>query len=193
MIAARPPDAAPVVRASAEALPFADDAFDAAMAVLTVHHWSDWRAGAAELRRVARGPVVVLTWDPRHSDDLWLVPEYLPEIGDFDRGHFPLTEELLAALGGGEIRPVPIPHDCRDGFLGAYWRRPEAYLDPEAQAAISALALLPAEVRERGISALAEDVRSGTWQARHAALLRETELELGYRLVIADGRLSHNN
>jgi SAM-dependent methyltransferase len=181
MIAAR---STPAVRAYAEDLPFADGAFDAAMAVLTVHHWSDWRAGARELRRVARGPVVVLTWDAARTHDLWLVHDYLPELADIDHARFPAPEELLAALGGGEIRPVPISHDCRDGFLGAYWRRPRAYLDPEAQQAISALALLDRAVRERGLEALARDLESGTWAERHAELLERTELDLGYRLLI---------
>jgi len=182
MIAAR---ATPAVQASAEALPFADGSFDAAMAVLTVHHWTDWRAGAAELRRVARGPAVVLTWDPAWARALWLVDEYLPELAEVDAHRFPTPEQLLDALGGGELRTVPISHDCRDGFLGAYWRRPEAYLDPEAQQAISALAMLDPAVRERGLSEMARDLESGAWAARHADLVNRTELDLGYRLVVA--------
>ena len=126
MIAAR---ATPAVQGVAEALPFADDAFDAAMAVLTIHHWSDWRAGVLELRRVARGPVVVLMWDSDHTHDLWLL-EYLPELDEYDRGLFARPSELLEALGGGSVQTVPISHDCQDGFLGAYWRRPAEYLVP---------------------------------------------------------------
>jgi SAM-dependent methyltransferase len=181
MIAARP---TPAVQARAEDLPFADDAFDAAMAVLTIHHWTDWRAGASEMRRVARGPVVVLTWDPRHTRDLWLADEYLPELADLDRSRFPTPEQLLDVLGGGDIQTVPISHDCRDGFLGAYWRRPEAFLDPEVQQAVSALAMLDPAVRERGLTALAEDLESGAWAARHADLANRTALDLGYRLVV---------
>ena len=175
----------PSVQAYAEALPFADDAFDAAMAVLTVHHWSDWRAGAAELRRVARDRVVVLTFDPAWTRALWLVDEYLPELAEIDLPRFPTPEQLLEALGGGELRTVPISHDCRDGFLGAYWRRPERYLDPGAQQAISALAMLGPAVRERGLNALERDLESGAWLARHADLTDRMALDLGYRLVIA--------
>jgi SAM-dependent methyltransferase len=180
MIAAR---ATPAVQASAEALPFGDDAFDAAMAVLTIHHWSDWRAGLAEMRRVARGPVVVLTFDPRRAHDFWLVEEYLPELAAFD-AVAPTPAQLLDVLGGGEIRSVPISHDCRDGFLGAYWRRPAEYLEPEVQQSISSLATLDPAVRERGLSALAGDLESGAWAARHSDLAGRTALDLGYRLVV---------
>ncbi len=154
------------------------------MAVLTIHHWTDWRAGAAELRRVARDRVVILTFDPTWCRTLWLVDEYLPEVADIE-AHFPTPAQVLEALGGGEIRTVPISHDCRDGFFGAYWRRPHAYLDPDAQQAISALARLDSAIRERGLSALAHDLESGEWAARHADLADRTELDLGYRLVIA--------
>ena len=174
----------PSVQARAEALPFADDTFDAAMAVLTVHHWTDWRAGAVELRRVARERVVILTFDPAWSRKLWLVDEYLPELAEIE-AHFPTPAQVLEALGGGEIRTVPISHDCRDGFFGAYWRRPERYLDPDAQQAISALAMLDPSIRERGLSALARDLESGEWTSRHADLADRMELDLGYRLVIA--------
>jgi SAM-dependent methyltransferase len=180
MIAAR---ATPAVRASAEALPFADDSFDAAMAVLTIHHWADWRAGALELRRVASGPVVVLMWDSDHTRDLWLF-EYLPELDDYDRGLFARPSELLEVLGGGDVRTVPISHDCQDGFLGAYWRRPAEYLVPEAQLAISSLAQLDPAIRERGLARLERDLADGTWARRHAHLLERTELDLGYRLVV---------
>jgi SAM-dependent methyltransferase len=181
MIAAR---ARPAVQAAAEALPFPDASFEAAMAVLTLHHWTDWRAGVRELRRVATGPIVIFTWDPAHSGAFWLTAEYLPELGDFDRAQFPAPFELLDALGGGRVETVPISHDCRDGFLGAYWRRPREYLAPEAQQAISSLALLDRAVRERGLGALARDLEDGTWAARHADLLDRTGSDLGYRLLI---------
>jgi SAM-dependent methyltransferase len=163
----------------AEALPFEDKSFDAAMAVLTIHHWPDWRRGVAEMHRVARERVVIFTFDPRCVHHLWLVSEYLPELGDFDAARFPLPEEL------GEPRVVEIPHDCRDGFQGAYWRRPELYLDPIAQRAISSLELLPAPVKARGLEALRADLESGAWAARHADLLERRSLDLGYRLAVA--------
>jgi SAM-dependent methyltransferase len=174
----------PSVQAYAEALPFADAAFDAGMAVLTIHHWSDWRAGAAELRRVARDRVVILTFEPAWSRKLWLVDEYLPELADIE-AHFPSPAQILEALGGGEIRTVPISHDCRDGFFGAYWRRPHAYLDPDVQQSISSLAKLDPAIRERGLGELARDLESGAWAERHADLADRMELDLGYRLVIA--------
>ncbi|HEX6027057.1 MAG TPA: methyltransferase domain-containing protein [Solirubrobacter sp.] len=174
----------PAVQAYAEDLPFADDAFDAAMAVLTIHHWTDWRKGAAELRRVARDRVVVFTFEPSWSRALWLVDEYLPELADIE-AHFPTPAQVLEALGGGEIQTVPISHDCRDGFFGAYWRRPHAYLDPDVQQSISSLALLDPAVRERGLGALDRDLGSGAWEQRHADLIDRPELDLGYRLVIA--------
>jgi SAM-dependent methyltransferase len=163
----------------AEALPFADDSFDAAMAVLTVHHWTDWRRGVAEMHRVARERVVILTWDPHRTRDLWLVAEYLPELGEIDVARFPRPEEL------GEVQVIEIPHDCVDGFQGAYWRRPEMYLDPVAQRAISSLELLPEAVKARGLDALRADLKSGAWAERHADLLERESLDLGYRLVVA--------
>ena len=108
--------AAPVVRAVAEALPFAGDAFDAAMAVLTIHHWPDWRAGVAELRRVAASRVVILTWDPEAGAGFWLL-DYFPGILALDRDRFPALDALLAGTGG-RAEVVPVPHDCQDGFLG---------------------------------------------------------------------------
>jgi SAM-dependent methyltransferase len=176
MIAAR---ATPAIQASAEALPFADDSFDAAMAVLTIHHWTDWRAGVRELRRVARDRVVIFTHDSRHNRSLWLVDEYLPELVDFA---LPPPEDVLP---DAEIEVVEIPHDCQDGFLCAYWRRPERYLDPDAQRAISALATLDPAVLARGMTKLTQDLQSGAWARRHADLLDRLALDLGYRLLVA--------
>src|SRR4051794_32208910 len=128
MIAQRPPGAAPVVRATAEQLPLADGTVDAAMAVMTIHHWSDWRAGVAEMRRGARGRVVVWSFDPEAIDGLWLVRDYLPELVDFERARCPPVEEFAAALGGARVEDVPIPRDCRDGVLAAFFAQPERYL-----------------------------------------------------------------
>ncbi|HLA63422.1 MAG TPA: class I SAM-dependent methyltransferase, partial [Rhodothermales bacterium] len=113
MIAQRPPGAAPVMQASAEALPFADGAFDAAMAVLTIHHWADWRRGVAEMARVAR-TVVILTWDPAH-EGFWLTRDYFPDFIPLDRASFPPIDALVSALGGADTQPVPVPGDCTDG------------------------------------------------------------------------------
>lgn len=178
----RPAGSAPVALAVAEALPFADGVFDAAMAVLTLHHWRDWRAGVGELRRVARR-TAILTWDPAHAG-FWLVADYFPDLLAHDRRIFPPITALQDALGGGTARVVPVPHDCTDGFLGAYWRRPERYLDAGARGAISSFARVQ-QVRER-LERLATDLADGTWQRRHGALGARDELDLGYRLVVAD-------
>ena len=121
MIRQRPAGAAPVVRACAEALPFADDAADAVMALLTVHHWSDLEAGIAELRRVARRRIVVLTWDQRVIRSFWLVRDYLPQAAAFDDTRAVPVDRLAELLGGARVEAVPVPHDCTDGFGAAYW------------------------------------------------------------------------
>ena len=186
MIAARPPGAAPCVLAAAESLPFPDGAFDAAMAVLTVHHWSDAAAGLRELRRVARRRVVLFTWDPAFDDQLWLTATYLPAIRDRDRAIFPSLPAILAGLQphrGAAVDPVPIPADCADGFLGAWWRRPEAYLDPALANGISSFRELPDEVIKPGLERLAADLESGEWARRCGWVMELDELDLGYRLV----------
>jgi SAM-dependent methyltransferase len=184
MLRQRPRGAAAAVQAAAGDLPFADGAFGAALAVLTVHHWPERGRGLAELARVARERVVVLTWDPRAPCAFWLVDEYFPALVDVDRSIFPTIEELRRTLGPVESRPLPIPHDCVDGFLGAYWRRPEAYLDPGVRGAISTFSKLD-EV-EPGLARLRADLADGTWERRHGALRGRDALDLGYRLVVAE-------
>jgi len=183
MIAQRPEGAAPVVRAVAEELPFEDGSFDAAMAVLSDHHWSDHDRGLAELRRVARR-VVLFTWDPATVHDAWLVREYLPGFERLITHGFRL-EHTAEALGGARIEPVPIPHDCVDGFMHSYWRRPHAYLDPQVRAGISVFQLMEPDAVEAGIDRLRRDLESGAWERDHAELLDLEELDLGYRLVIS--------
>jgi hypothetical protein len=186
MIAQRPAGAAPAVQASAEALPFADASFDAAMAILTLHHWSDWRGGCAELRRVARERVAVLSWDPTYAESMWLLPEYFPEHLDEDVALFPSLADQAAALGA-EVEVVPVPWDCRDGFLSAFWRRPEAYLDPVVRAGISTLAKRTEPELAQGLARLRADLDSGAWARRHADLLSRDALDLGYRLLVGTG------
>jgi SAM-dependent methyltransferase len=183
MIAQRPPHAAPAVQASAEELPFADDSFDAAMAVLTLHHWTDWRAGCAELKRVARERAVVFSWDPTFRGRMWLSAEYFETLSWQDAADFPSLHDQAAALDG-DIEVVPVPWDCRDGFFSAFWRRPEAYLDPAVRAGISTLARREPELAD-GLARLRADLESGAWARRHADLLELEELDLGYRLLIS--------
>jgi SAM-dependent methyltransferase len=186
MISQRPKGRASVVQAVAEELPFPDGAFDAALAVLTLHHWHDRRGGLAELARVARR-VVILTWDPVCRDSFWLTTEYLPEIIEFDLPRFPPLAEISGWLGGwSETRVLPIPHDCADGFLGAFWRRPHAYLDPAVRGAISSFAQIPAARMEMGLARLAGDLRSGRWADRFGQLREQDSVDLGYRLLVAE-------
>jgi SAM-dependent methyltransferase len=184
MIRQRPRDAAPAVVGSAEALPLADASVDAALAILTVHHWSDARRGLAELRRVARDRVVVLTWDVSFTGTFWLF-DYLPGIAANDIPRFPPLEVYEQELGRLEVTPVLVPHDCTDGFLAAFWRRPEAYLDPAVRANISGFAVLPPAEVEAAVAALAADLESGAWAERHADLLALDEVDAGYRLLVA--------
>lgn len=187
MIAQRPPTVTgEVVRAVGGALPFPDDTFDAATALLTVHHWPDAAAGLAEVRRVTTGPIVVFTFDYDVHAAQWLVDDYFPEMLQFDE-HLPAPADLADLLGGGTIEVLPVPHDCVDGFLHAWWRRPEAYLEPDVRAAISGLARLPDDVVAAGVERLRADLASGAWAERHADLLDRTELDAGYRLVISPG------
>ncbi len=186
MIAQRPAGSAPAVRARAEALPLADDVADAVLAVLTVHHWADLEVGIAELRRVARRRVVVLTWDQRVFREYWLVREYLPEVTALDDARAVPIERLAAMLGGARVEPVLVPHDCTDGFAAAYWRRPRAYLDPTVRAGISLLAQTDETILRPGLRRLAADLDSGRWHREHRNLLRRTEFDAGYRLLTAD-------
>jgi SAM-dependent methyltransferase len=182
MRAQRPPDAAPCIDARAEALPFEDGSFDATMAVLSDHHWEDRLGGLRELRRVGRR-AVVFQWDPAFADAFWLARDYLHSFPGPQEISLAQTE---AALGATRKLPVPIPHDCRDGFLMAYWRRPEAYLDPTVRANISVFSLLPAEEVDAMVAALRDDLESGAWARRNAELLELDEFDFGYRVIVAE-------
>jgi SAM-dependent methyltransferase len=176
---------APRVRAVAEALPFGDSGFDAALAVLTVHHRSDWRRGVTELRRVARR-AVVLTFDTESAPSFWLF-DYFPQILARDRMRMPPLGELCAILDA-RATPLPIPHDCTDGFLGAYWRTPAAYLDQRVRAAMSGFALLSEDELTRGLQRLEADLNSGAWAERNGWLLGLDAADVGYRVVVSDER-----
>lgn len=182
MIAQRPAGSAPVVQASAMALPFKNKSFDAALAILTVHHWQDRKRGLRELLRVARQRVVILTWDPAFRG-FWL-DRYVPQILEQDRSLFPSIPQFRDVFDAVDVIDVPVPHDCTDGFLCAYWRRPEAYLDARVRAAISTFTKL-GDIRP-ALQLLKRDLESGKWQRRHADLLQQTELDLGYRLIVAN-------
>jgi SAM-dependent methyltransferase len=185
MLRQRPGSTAPAVRAVAEALPFQDQAFDVVLAILTVHHWNDQRRGLEECARVARDRVIILTWDP-DAEGFWLVRDYFPEILAIDRRIFPSIELLSTVFGSIDVQPLLIPGDCVDGFLGAYWLRPEAYLDEEVRAGISTFSRLASI--DRQLERLKRDLASGNWERRNAELRHRTELDVGYRLVVAQRR-----
>jgi SAM-dependent methyltransferase len=184
MRAQRQPDAVPCLVGTAEALPFDDQAFDAAMAVCTVHHWRDPVAGLREMRRVARR-VVVFLFDTSDASQFWLTRDYLPEVASL--GGFRVLAALpaLAEAIGAETAPVTIPWDCADGFYEAYWRRPEAYLDERVRRGISVWDAVGPEVEQRAVRRLRADLESGRWADRNRALLELEEAELGARLLIA--------
>jgi SAM-dependent methyltransferase len=182
MIGQRSPSAAAVIQALAEDLPFDDESFDASMAILTVHHWSDKAKGLREMRRVTRGQVIVLTYDPSFRG-FWLA-DYIPELVALDEAQMPKMTDYEKWLGPVSISPVLVPHDCTDGFLSAYWRRPSAYLDPRITGAMSSFWAV-GDV-SAALNSLDQDLKSGAWAERYRALLDLDECDCGYRLVVAN-------
>lgn len=189
MIRQRPTGAAHCVLGSAEALPVESASVDAAMTVLSAHHWPDLERGLREMARVARKRLVLLTWVP-DATPFWLTRDYFPEIATHDRTIFPsspvLTSMLERAIGpGGSVAmtPLHIPHDCTDGFLCAYWRRPESYLSAQVRSAISSFARIDAQA---GLARLDADLSSGRWAERNAHLLDLDTLDVGYRIVCCE-------
>lgn len=185
MRAQRPPDAAPAIEASAEELPLDDDAVDAAMACVTIHHWGSARRGLGELRRVARGPVVVFTFELECLPSWQL--EFLREGVEREMPRFPSMDEIQDALGGStRVQRIPTPGDCADGFFEAFWRRPEELLDPRVRSAQSVWALLDPGVEQRIVDRLAAALRSGAWDAEHGALRQMDSFDGALRLVISE-------
>jgi SAM-dependent methyltransferase len=182
MIRQRAHDAAPAVQSTATALPFRDAAFDASMAILTVHHWPDLENGLLELRRVTSGRIVIVTWDPL-SPGFWLT-DYFPGTLAADRQVFPTLLQIGRVLGAMTVSELLIPHDCSDGFLGAYWRRPDAYLSDGVRSAISTFSKL-GDISV-GLKRLRQDLKTGNWHRRYGSVLGMKELDLGYRIVVGD-------
>ena len=168
----------------------ADGEFDAAMAVLSDHHWGDRRRGLRELRRVARRRVVLFNADPSEAGLFWLTTEYRPGpldlISDGYRRSDLWERDFIEPLGPVQLIPVPIPHDCEDGFYAAFWRRPEAYLEPAVRSGISVFAQLDDQEVREGIDALGGDLESGRWRECHRELLELAELHLGFYVVLAE-------
>jgi len=193
-----PPRGAPCVQGSAEALPLETASVDAAMAILSTHHWTDLERGIREMARIARRRVVLLTWvpDAPGAAPCWLTADYFPEILAHDRTIFPNATALIAMLervipAGGTIRvtPVPIPHDCIDGFLCAYWRRPECYLDAERRSVMSSFSRIDAEP---GVARLCADLSTGRWAERNRPVLDLDALDVGYRMVCCEIGIATN-
>ena len=171
--------------ATAESLPFDDDSFDAAMTTFSVHQWGDLRGGLREMRRVTRGPVVVLTCDPDLVRAFWLY-EYAPEVLDTEARRYPTTADLADGLGGDvTVARVPVPLDCTDGFTEAYYGRPEALLDPAARLSNSAWSFPGPEVHDRFTRELSRDLADGTWDRRHGHLRTQPALDGSLILVTA--------
>ena len=179
MIRQRPFLNATIVRGSAENLPFDDKSFDSAMAILSIHHWFDQERGVNELHRVTRGKIVFLTYDSSFRG-FWLA-DYFPALVALDEAHMPRIADYENWLGPVEVTSVPIPHDCTDGFLAGYWRRPAAYLDERVRAGMSSFWAL-GEV-STGLGQLRADLECGAWARRHAHLSHLKVLDCGYRLI----------
>jgi SAM-dependent methyltransferase len=188
MIGQRPIRTAPAVQAAAETLPLRTGAVEAALAVLTVHHWTDIAAGVSEMLRVARRRVIILTWDHDVIQEFWLLREYVSAAAQTDARLAVPINTLISLLGEerASVVTIPVPHDCVDGFGGAYWRRPDAYLDDTARRGMSLFSMTPESAVREGLSLLRADLTTGEWQRRHADLLHMPELDLGYRLLIAE-------
>ncbi len=185
MRAQRPEGAAPAIDARAEALPLDDDSVDAAMACVTIHHWEPVEAGLAEMRRVARGPVVVFTFELEFLPD-WQ-QEFLREGLEIELPRFPAIDDVATALGGRtRVERIPTPADCEDGFFEAFWNRPEALLDPAIRASQSMWALLGPGVEEQMVSRLEAALESGAWDAEHGHLRDRQSVEGALRLVISE-------
>jgi SAM-dependent methyltransferase len=186
MLRQRPSGAAPAAAARAEAIPLADDAIDACMATLAIHHWGDWPRGIAEMKRVARRRIVILTADVFRDDTPFWLKDYFPGIDAWDRAHVQPIDHLLGELWPARVEHLPVPADCTDGFCGAYWRRPAAFLQQDVRNGISGFSQIDEQETSIGLRRLASDLETGEWERRYGRLLDMDEADIGYRLVIAE-------
>lgn len=183
MRAQRPVGSAPVLDGTAEALPFADDSFDAAMATVTIHQWHDTDRGLRELRRVSRGPVVILTFDRDALDRLWLA-DYIPELIAAEGRRYPPIDHIATVLGGATtVTDIPVPHDCVDGFTETYYNKPERFLDPAVRRSQSAWGFVDPDTVDRAMETLAEELRTGRWDARYGSFRTAPEFNGSLRLI----------
>lgn len=188
VIKRRAKTSAPVVKAEVEHLPFKDRSFAASMAILTIQHWEDPIAGLHEMARVSSRRAVVLTLDPEVFGGFWLY-RYFSDAAFLESMRYPKLSAITKALGGDtRIETVPVPHDCRDGFIGAYWRRPSLYLEQRVRRTIATLQEIGDDDLLDGLRRLSEDLASGAWEAANGWLLNRDEMDLGYRLIVAEYR-----
>jgi SAM-dependent methyltransferase len=186
MIAQRLQGAAPAIQAVAEHLPFADNSFDAAMAILTLHHWGDLAAGLAEMMRVARRRVVIVTFDLDVNHDLWIVRDYLPEVVTSNARWVPSIASVLNELPTATVQSLLAPRDCTDRMFATLWGRPEQYLDPLVRDATSMWHQIPPQAAARALSQLRRDLASGTWDERYGHLRKAPAWDVGLRLIRAE-------
>ena len=158
MIRQRSPSNKTIIQGSAEHIPFDNLYFDASMAILTVHYWSDQQKGVSEMRRVTRDKLVFLTFYPAFRE-FWLT-DYFLELITMNEDKMPKLKDFENWLGSIEVSPVQIPHDCTDGFLAVYWRRLTAYLDKRVRAAMSSFWAL--KDVSQGLERLEADIKNGT-------------------------------
>lgn len=186
MISQRPAGAAPAIQASAESLPFGDDSFDAAMGVLTAHHWTDLGAGLSEMQRVARRRIVMVAFDPEALESLWITAGYFPAMLELKRPSGAGSRELAAMLPATTTLPVPVPRDCEDHFFAALWARPEMLFDDDVVRPMWVWQGISEEERQAGRERLAADLESGAWERRYGHLRQQAELDAGLRLVVSE-------
>lgn len=186
MAAQRLPHLAPALRAEAHCLPLRDQSVDAGMTVLSLHHWDDRQEeGVRELRRVARGPVVIVTYEPAVCREMWLFKEYLPEVAELEGRVTPSTAQLVTWLGGRtHVDTIPVPRDTPDWTLMSFWAHPERVLDASARNATSGFARMPVDVVGRVVAAVQRDLEDGRWDHRHGHLRRLNEYDAGLRLMV---------
>jgi len=178
-------DKAPAINAKADNLPFDDQSFDAAMALLTVHHWPDLEKGLKELRRVTKDRVVIMTFDPDELDNFWNA-NYFPELIAIEKKRYPSIELIINLIGGKcEVISIPIPLDCADGFQEAFYGRPEAFLKREVRQSQSAWGFLAEGIEEKLVKALEDDLKSGEWDKKYGHFRKQPTFTCALRLIVS--------
>ncbi|MCA6362260.1 MAG: methyltransferase domain-containing protein [Bacteroidetes bacterium] len=175
----------PAVNGVAGALPFDDNAFDAVMAMVTVHHWPDIEQGLRELHRVAKNKVVIMTFDPDALHEFWNV-HYFPELIEVEKTRYPKIERITAALGDNcEVIKIPVTLHCTDGFQEAFFGRPEMFLLPEVRKSQSAWGFLKPGEEELLVKRLETELMSGEWDKKYGHLRTQPEYTAALRLIVA--------